>query len=108
MRVTYPINYSGYIPLLRRVLLLVKSRILSLQELGLYISFVMQADFDTRHRNYRTILRDDRQLGKEFGLSPSTIFRYRKRFIYLGLLTEEDGLTKITNYRVFELDWVQR
>lgn len=108
MKITYPINYSGYVPLLRRVMLLVRANILSLPQLGTYIYFVMQADFDPRHRNYRVILRDDQQLAKELHLSPTTIYRHRKELIKSGLLKEENGLTKITNYRIFELETVKR
>ncbi|OGH14223.1 MAG: hypothetical protein A2687_05870 [Candidatus Levybacteria bacterium RIFCSPHIGHO2_01_FULL_38_26] len=54
------------------------------------------------------MLRDDKQLAKEFGISPSTIFRYRKELIALGLLFEENGLTKITNFRTFELECVKK
>lgn len=108
IKVTYPINYQGYLPLLRRILLLVKDEHLTLQELGFYICLVMQADYDQRHRNYRVIIRDDKQLAQEFGLNKTTIFRYRKKLIQAGLLIEENGLTKVMNFRIFELDWVQK
>src|SRR3989344_6795384 len=91
MKVTFTVNYSGYIPILRSILLLVKAKKITLPQLGLYICFVMQADFDVRHERYGTILRDDRQLAKEFGLNPTTVFRWRKEFIRAGLLTEENG-----------------
>lgn len=108
MKIPYSVNYSGYIPLLRRVLLLVKADILSLSQLGPYICFVMQADFDPRHKHYRVILRDDQQIAKELGVSSTTIYRHRKALINSGLLTEEDGLTKITNFRIYEQETVKR
>ncbi len=108
MKVTFPVNYSGYISVLRSVLLLVKANILTLPQLGPYICFVMQADFDVRHGRYRIILRDDEQLANEFGVDPSTIYRYRKAFIKAGLLVEENGLTKVPNYYMFELDKVNK
>ena len=108
MKITYPINYSGYIPFLRRVMLLVKNRVISLQELGPYICFVMQADFDPRHRNYRVILRDDHQIAKELNISPTTAYRYRKTLIEAGLLKQEGSLTKVTNFKIFELEPVKR
>lgn len=108
MKIPYSVNYSGYIPLLRRVLLLVKANILPLSQLGPYICFVMQADFDPRHKHYRIILRDDQVIAKELGVSPTTIYRHRKALIKSGLLTEEDGLTKITNFRIYEQEAVKR
>lgn len=108
IRSHHPINYSGYVPLLRRVLLLVKANIISLSELGTYLYFVMQADFDKRHSKYRVILRDDEQLASEIGVSSTTIYRHRKKLIKVGLLQEDGWYTKITNYRIFELETVKR
>lgn len=108
MKVIFSINYSGYISILRSVLLLVKANILTLTQLGPYICFVMQADFDVRHGRYRVILRDDKQLADEFGVDPTTIYRYRKAFIKAGLLIEENGLTRVTNYYMFELNKVNK
>jgi DNA-binding Lrp family transcriptional regulator len=108
IKVTYPINYSGYVPLLRRVLLLLKENIISISELGIYIYFVMQADFDKKHSKYRVILRDDQQIANELGISSSTIYRHRKKLIKAGLLQEDGCYTKVTNYRIFELETVKR
>lgn len=108
MKVTYPINYSGYVPILRSILLLVKGGTLSLSQLGLYICFIMQADFDIRHDRYRTILRDDKQLADEFGINLTTVWRGRKEFIKTGLLREEKGITKAPNYFMFELEKVKK
>lgn len=108
MKISFPINYSGYIPFLRSILFLVKADIISLPQLGFYICFVMQADFDRRHPHYRTILRDDKQLAKEFDLDPTTIYRYRKAFVKAGLLVEERGQTRVPNYFMFELDKVNK
>lgn len=108
IKVTYPINYSGYIPLLRRVLLLLKANILSLSELGTYIYFVMQADFDKTHSKYRVILRDDQQIADELGISSTTIYRHRKKLIKAGLLQEDGWYTKVTNYQIFKRETVNR
>ncbi len=108
MKISYPINYAGYFPIQRSILKLVSRRIIPLSQLGSYICFVSQADFDPRHRYYRTVLRDDSQIAAEFGINSTTIYRHRKDLIKAGLLAEEDEVTKITNYRMFELEWVQK
>ncbi len=108
IKITFPVNYSVYIPLLRGVLFLVKSGVLPLAQLGPYVCFVMQADFDMRHPNYGVILRDDKQLSDDFGVSQTTIYRARKALIRAGLLIEKDGKTKIPNYYMFELEKVKK
>ncbi len=67
----------------------------------------MQADFDRRHDNYRVIIRDDQVLANAWGCSISTVHRRRKELIKLGLLTEKEGLTIVTNYHVFEREWIK-
>lgn len=108
MNIKYPINYSGYIPILRSILLLLKNRILSLPQLGSYIFLVMQADFDKKHRYYGAIIRDDKQLADAAGVNQTTIYRHRKELIQSQLLFEENGVTRISDYRVFELDFIKR
>lgn len=108
MNVKFDINYSGYIPILRGILLLLKTRTISVTQLGFYIFFVMQADFDPKHRYYRTIIRDDKQLAKISGVASTTIYRRRKELIEVGLLVEVDGVTKISNFELFELEWVKK
>lgn len=103
-----PINYAGYIPLARSILHLVRNNILNFSELGFLICFVMQADFDSKHRNYSIIQRDDKQLATEFGINSTTFYRHRSNLIKIGLLTEENGVIKVTNFPMFELDWVRK
>jgi len=108
MKISYLITYSGYIPVLRSILLLFKYKNLSLSQLGAYIYFVMQADFDNRHPHYGAILRDDKQLANEIGVSHTTIYRQRKNLIKAGLLTEKNNITFITNYHMFEFERVKK
>jgi len=108
MKIIYPINYAGYFPIQRSILTLISNRIIPLSQLGSFICLVSQADFDPRHRYYSTILRDDNQIAAEFGINSTTIYRHRKDFIKAGLLFEENGVTKVTNYRMFDLEWVQK
>lgn len=108
MRINYSITYSGYIPVLRSILLLLNNKHLSLSQLGAYIYFVMQADFDSRHPHYRVILRDDKQLANEAGVSYTTIYRLRKGLIQIGLLVEKNGVTFVTNYHMFEFGFMKK
>ncbi len=107
MKITYKPNFVGYISVLRGIQHLLNNPDFGFTQLGAYIAFVMQADFDRRHDNYRIIIRDDQVLAKAWGCSISTVHRRRKELIKLGLLTEKEGLTIVTNYHVFEREWIK-
>lgn len=107
MKIKYKTNLIGYLPILRGIQLLLTNHSLNFAQLGAYICFVTQADFDKRHENYRVILRDDLELAKAWSCNSVTVYRQRKQLIKKGLLTEENGLTKITNFYLFELEWVK-
>lgn len=107
MKIKHKTNFAGYFALLRGVQLLLKSNTLTFTELGVFICLVAQADFDSRHKYYQYIIRDDKEIATELGCNPSTINRHRKSLIQKGLLTEVDGLTKITNFHIFELEWAK-
>ena len=107
MKLRYHANFKGYFPILRGIQLLFKNQSLTFTQLGAYICFVAQADFDRRHKNYGIIIRDDETLGKEWGCSPTTVYRNRKQLIKKGLLTEIDGLTRVTNFHMFDLEWIR-
>jgi hypothetical protein len=104
----YKTNFNGYLPILRSIQHLLKDNSLNFSQLGAFICFVAQADWDKRHIHYTTIIRDDTELAREWGCSLSTVNRKRKELIKLGLLLEEDGLTKITNLQLFELDFIKK
>lgn len=107
MKIKYKTNFAGYIPVLRSIQLLLKDHMLTFTQLGAFICFVSQADFDHRHPHYTVIIRDDYQLAEEWGCSPSTVHRRRKELIDKGLLNEKDGMTRVTNFTLFQLDWVK-
>lgn len=107
MKIEYKTNYNGYIPVLRAIQYLLKKKIITISQLGYYICFVSQADFDNRHLNYAVILRDDKELAKEWHCDISTIYRNRRLLINKGLLEQKNGLTLVTNYHAFELEWVK-
>lgn len=107
MNLKYAANFKGYFPILRGILLLLKNQTLTLTQLAAYIFFAAQADFDKGHKNYGIIIRDDETLAKAGGLSPTTVYRNRKQLIKKGLLTEIEGITKVTNFYMFELEWVR-
>jgi hypothetical protein len=104
MKIKFKANYSGYIPVLRAILYLLKDKTLNFTQLGAYIAFVMQADWYHKHQNYGLIIRDDYELAKEWGVSPSTVNRRRNELIEKGLLqVNADGITRVTNISIFEL-----
>ncbi len=107
MKIHYKTNFIGYIFVLRGVLLLLRENDFGFTQLGAYIAFVMQADFDKRHPNYRIVIRDDQELARTWGCSPSTVHRQRKELIKLGLLEEKDGITSVTNYHLFDKEYVR-
>ncbi|MBP6044644.1 hypothetical protein KBC14_01645 [Candidatus Woesebacteria bacterium] len=107
MKIHYKTNFVGYISVLRGILLLLREKDFGFTQLGAYIAFVMQADFDKRHSNYRLVIRDDKELAKAWGCSLSTIHRRRKELIKLGLLEEKDGITEVTNYYLFDKEFVR-
>ena len=49
MKIKHKTNYVGYFPILRGIQLLLKNGVLSFAELGAYICFASQVDFDNRH-----------------------------------------------------------
>lgn len=107
MKIKYKTNFAGYFPLLRAILLLLKDNTLNFTQLGAYLCFVAQADFDRKHPYYTVIIRDDSELANEWGCSSSTVNRKRKELIKIGLLYENDGLTRIKNFSMFELEWLK-
>lgn len=107
MKIKYEANFNGYFPVLRAIQLLLKSKKLNFSLLGAYICFISQADFDPKHANYTVITRDDYELSKKWGRSPSTVNRKRRELIDKGLLYEKDGLTRVKNFSMFELSWVK-
>lgn len=107
MKLKYRTNFSGYVCILRAVQLFLKDKTLNFTQLGAYLCFITQVDFDSRHPYYRVILRDDDELATEWGCSPTTVFRNRKYLISKGLLIEKEGHTEIPNFYVFELKLAQ-
>lgn len=107
MKITYKANYAGYLVVLRAIQMLLKDGTLNFTQLGAFICFVAEADFDSRHPYYTVITRDDAELANAWGCNSSTVTRKRKELIRKGLLSSEDGLTKVTNFSLFELQWVK-
>lgn len=107
MKIKYKANFAGYICVLRSVQLLLTFPAVNFTLLGAYLAFVMQADFGKKNTNYEVILRDDYELAKEWQCSPSTVNRNRRALIKIGLLQEQNGLTKITNFSMFEVEMVR-
>lgn len=107
MRIHYETNFAGYFTVLRAIQYLLKNKTLNLTQLGAYFCFVAQADYDSRHKLYGVITRDDEEIATKLGLDKTTIYHHRKQLIEKGLLVEENGLTKVPNFYIFEHKWVK-
>lgn len=107
MKINYKINFAGYFTVLRAIQYLLKDKTLNLTQLGAYICLVAQADYDSRHPLYGVITRDDNEIATELGLDKTTIYLHRKNLIAKDLLVEENGLTKVPNFYIFEHKWVK-
>lgn len=105
MKIEYKTNFAGYLPIPRAILFLLKNKILSFAQLGAYLCFISQADFDKRHKTYQGIIRSDQEIAKELNCNYTTIRSQRKALITKGLLKEENGLAIIPNFYLFELEW---
>lgn len=107
MKIDYEANFNGYISIPRCLQLLIPQEKLTLSELGAYLCFVMQADYDTRHKNYGIIIRDDKEIAKKLKLSPSTLYRQKMKLIQKGLLLLENGNIKISNFSAFSISFLK-
>lgn len=107
MKIKYKTNFKGFVPVLRSIQLLLQDGTLNFTQLGAYISFVSQADFDSKHPHYTVLIRDDYELAKAWRCSPSTVNRRRNELIQKGLLSEVDGVTRVTNYSLFEYSMIK-
>lgn len=107
MKIVHKANFKGYITILRSIQYLLKDKTINFTQLGAFISFAAQADWDSRHPHYSVIIRDDAELAREWGCSVTTVSRKRKELIKIGVLYEKDGLTRIKNFSMFELKWLK-
>jgi len=103
MKIKYKPKNTGYITIPRKIQGLLKCLKINFTNLGAYISFVCQADWDKRHTNYRAILADDDILANYWGYDISTVYRQRKKLIKVGLLEEKDGITFVKNLDIFNI-----
>lgn len=107
MKIKYKTNFKGFVPVLRSIQLLLQDGTLNFTQLGAYVCFVSQADFDSKHSYYTVLIRDDYELAKAWGCSPSTVNRRRNELIQKGLLYEIDGVTRVTNFSLFEYSMIK-
>ena len=105
MKIKYKVNTKGYIVLQREIIGLLKQ--LSFAELGAYICFVTQADWDRKHELYAAITRDDTELADAFNCDYSTVRRMRKKLISKGLLKVIDEITYVKNLAMFDISTVK-
>lgn len=107
MKIKYEPTYKGYLVIPKAVQMLLRDELINFTQLGAYICFVMQSDFDKRHKNHGVIIREDEELAKGLGCNQSTIYRLRKILISKKLLIEKDGNTGLPNPYVFTAEMVK-
>jgi|SRR3989344_8083 len=107
MKISYKPKTTGYIAIIRNFQELLKNKDISFAVLGAYVCFVLQADWDRKHSNYRVILTDDSELAILWNCSVSTISRNRKKLLEVGLLEQKGNQFYIKNFSLFEIGTIK-
>jgi len=101
MNLTYDVSLSGFMCIPRNIIPgLVKE--LGLPGFAKYLILLSQADFDKRHKYYSKIIRDDKKIGKKFGISSSAVYKSRRKLTERGFLTTESGVSSIPSMDAFD------
>ena len=100
MKINYDVTLNGFICIPRSIIpKLVKE--LGLPGLAKYLILISQADFDSKHKHYSKIIRDDKEIGNTFGISASTFYKSRKILTQKGLLVSESGISSVPSMEAF-------
>lgn len=100
MEKTLP-KVKGYIPLLRRLLLMFYEKRVNFNDFGFYTFLLLQADWDSDHSTFGCVRKSDIELAFEANCDPSTIHRRKHELKNKGLLEIKDGVMKIISYEKF-------
>lgn len=101
MKTSYEATLSGFICIPRNIIPgLIKE--FGLSGFAKYIVLLSQADFDKSHRYFSKIIRDDKEIGKKFGVSSSAIYKSRKKLTESGLLNTEGGVSSFPSMEAFD------
>lgn len=100
--------YKGYLPFLRAVILLFKTKKeVNFNLLGTYLAFLAEADWDCKHLKYKYIEATDEELARKWGCSLTTIWRKKKDLEQLGLLSKgRRKMVIVEHLELFERDIV--
>ncbi len=101
MKTNYEATLSGFMCIPRNIIPeLIKE--FGLSGFAKYIVLLSQADFDKKHKFYSTIIRDDKEIGKKFGVSSSAIYKSRRKFTENGLLVTNNGVSSFPSMEPFD------
>jgi hypothetical protein len=101
MKINYNVTLKGFICIPRSIIPdLIKE--LGISGFAKYIVLVTQADFDKKHKHYSKIIRDDKEIAKEFNSSSSTFYKSRKILTKKGFLVSEAGVSQIPSMEAFD------
>lgn len=89
MKRIYKPNYKGFLILPRAIQFFFQNTALRPSDLGYFISFITQLDFDPRHELYTVLLRDDSQLATMWNVHQTTVSRQKKDLIEKGFLQQD-------------------
>ena len=100
MKINYDSTIEGYFGVPRSIIPGLVEEV-GFSGLAKYLILVSQADFDSRHKTYSKIIRDDKTLAKTFKTSSSTFYKARKMLERKGFLILEDGISKVPSMDAF-------
>lgn len=100
--------YKGYIVIPRGIILPFLGKPLHLPEFGIFIAIVIECDWDRRHSTYGCLTKSDSELAIRWGCNVSTMWRYKKRLLKMGLLVRQDKLIRVRYFEWFEAPFVKQ
>lgn len=81
----------------------VETNLTIVAEFGAFIAIVIECDWDRHHSTYGCLVKSDVELAKRWGCNLSTIWRYKKKLLEMGLLVKQNGLVKVKHFEWFEV-----
>ena len=98
--------YKGYVVIPRGIILpfLRPTRLL---EFGAFIAIAIECDWDRRHSTYGCLTKSDDEFANRWGCDISTVWRYKKKLLQMGLLVHQDNLVRVKYFEWFEAPFVR-
>lgn len=103
-----PKPYKGYIVIPRGIILPFLGKPLRLFEFGVFIAIALECDWDRHHSTFGCLTKSDGELAIRWGFNVSTMWRYKKRLLQMGLLVRQDNLVRVKYFEWFEAVFVKQ